>query len=120
MKNTFVKKTIITNQKNKAGASQSANYFIYFIFGVIEILLVFRFLLKLAGANPSSNFVATVYSVTQIFIMPFEGIFRQATTKGVETAAVLEPATLISIVVYAAIAWGIMQLVSLLSGNTHE
>ncbi len=120
MKNSVVKRTIITNQKNKAGASQSVNYFIYFLFGVIEILLAFRFLFKLAGANPASSFVGAIYSMTQVFILPFEGIFHQATTKGVETTAILEPATLVSLVVYAVIAWGIMQLVSLLSGNARE
>jgi hypothetical protein len=60
-------------------------------------------------------FVDLIYSITGIFIMPFAGIFRQATTAGVETTAVLEPATIVAIIVYILIAWGIVKLIGLLS-----
>lgn len=46
------------------------------------------------------------------------GIFRAAVSQGVETTAVLEPATLVAIVVYAVLAWGIAQLVMILSRKT--
>ncbi|MBV9159394.1 MAG: YggT family protein [Candidatus Kaiserbacteria bacterium] len=45
------------------------------IFGLIEFLLVLRFVLELLGANPSSQFVAWVYSVSGSLLAPFAGAF---------------------------------------------
>ena len=104
----------------KAEKSQTIGYIIYFIFGLIEILFVFRLVLKLTGANPVSGFVSSVYAVTQLFIMPFSGIFPQATAQGAVTTAILEPATIVAIIVYAVLAWGITQLVVILSGRLKE
>lgn len=99
----------------KAEKSQTINYIIYFVLGLVEVLLAFRLILKLTGANPLSGFVSFIYSLTQIFIVPFTGIFPQATTQGAVTTAVFDPATLVAMVVYAVLAWGIMQLVVILS-----
>lgn len=114
------KKTTISAGGGKAEKSQTAEYLIYFFFGVIDILLLFRLIFKLAGANPGSYFVNFIYSLTQIFILPFQGIFHRATTPGVETVGIFEPATLVAIIVYAVLAWGITQLVAILSGRTQE
>lgn len=116
----ITKKTTVTARTEKADGSQTTAYLIYFIFGVIEILLAFRIVFKISGANPGSGFVSTIYSLTQVFIAPFGGIFRQATTQGVETTAVLEPAALVALVVYAVLAWGIIQLVGIMSGKAQE
>ncbi len=83
-------------------------------------MLIFRLAFKLTGANPVSSFVSLIYSLTQIFIVPFAGIFHQATSPGVETTAVLEPSTLVAIVVYAVLAWGITQIVVILSGKKKD
>ncbi len=111
-----MKKKITTH--SEVETSQTIGYFIYFLFGVIEMLLVFRLIFKILGANPSSGFVQFINSVTQLFIAPFYGIFRQATTSGIETTSVLEPATLIAMIVYAFLAWGLVQLAVILSGKT--
>ena len=103
--------------KGEATDSQTIEYFVYFIFGALDILLVFRLVLKLLGANLSSYFVGLVYNISGIFILPFEGIFRRGITQGLETASVLEPSTLVAIIVYAIIAWGIVKLVRILSGE---
>jgi len=103
--------------KREATNSQTIEYFIYFIFGALEILLVFRFILKLLGANVSSYFVSLIYNLSGIFILPFEGIFRRGVTQGIETTSVLEPSTLVAIIVYAIVAWGIVKLVRILSGE---
>lgn len=103
--------------ENKATSFQTIGYLVYFLFGVLEILLAFRLLLKLAGANISSAFVGFIYGLTGIFILPFEGIFRRGFGQGVETTSVFEPATLVAIIVYAVVAWGIVRLVRILSGE---
>lgn len=106
--------------ETKASSSQTIGYLIYFIFGALEILLAFRLILKLTGANSGSAFVDLIYSLSGLFVLPFAGIFRTAVSQGVETTAVLEPATLVAIVVYAVLAWGIAQLATILSGKTQQ
>lgn len=99
---------------------QTIEYLIYFIFGALDILLIFRLILRLTGANGYSAFVGLIYSLTGVFIMPFQGIFQQATAQGAVTTAVLEPATLVAIVVYAILAVGIVKLIRILSGKKQQ
>lgn len=99
----------------EVSGSRTIEYLIYFAFGVLETLLAFRVVLKFLGANMSTTFVSLIYSLTQLFIMPFEGIFRRWFSQGLETTSVLEPATLVALVVYAFLAMGIVQLVRVLS-----
>jgi len=113
------KKTKITTAESSADPSQTIGYVIYLLVGIIEAFLIFRLVFKLMGANPESNFVNIIYSPTQIFIEPFAGIFPQTTTQGVTTAAVLEPATLVAIIVYALLAWGITQVLKIIFRRPH-
>lgn len=103
--------------EEEASSFQTFEYLIYFFFGVLEILLVFRLVLKLMGASLSSAFVGFIYGLSGIFIAPFEGIFRRGFTQGIETTSVLEPATLVAIIVYAVVAWGIIKLIRIFSGK---
>jgi hypothetical protein len=111
------KQITITPDSQMAETSQTIAYVIYFLFGVLEVFLFARLALKLTGANPISSFVDFIYSTTQLFITPFMGIFPQASSQGVVTTAILEPATLVAIIVYAVLAWGITQIVIILSGR---
>jgi hypothetical protein len=88
----------------------TASRVVYYILGVLEALLAFRLVFKLLGANPNSGFVSFIYSISRVFLAPFTTIFRSAVTEGIETKAVLEPGTIIAMVVYALIAWGIVKL----------
>lgn len=110
-------KVASNSAKREATSSQTVEYLVYFLFGVLEIFLAFRLVLKLMGASLSSGFVGLIYGLTGVFILPFEGVFHQATTKGLETTAVLEPATIVAIIVYAVLAVGIVKLVRILSGK---
>lgn len=102
--------------KSTATSSQTVEYLVYFLFGLLEVLLAFRLVLKLTGASLASAFVGLIYGLTGIFILPFEGIFRRGYTQGVETTSVLEPSTLVALIVYAVLAWGIVKLIRILSG----
>lgn len=114
----LTKETITTTSaKREATSFQTVGYLVYFAFGILEILLVFRLIFKLAGASLTSTFVGLIYGLTGIFILPFEGIFRRGFAQGVETTSVIEPSTLVAIIVYAALAWGIMVLLKILSGE---
>ncbi|KKS02716.1 MAG: YGGT family protein [candidate division WWE3 bacterium GW2011_GWF2_41_45] len=109
-----------TQVQTSATKSQTSEYLIYYIFGALEILLAFRLVLKLMGAGTTSGFVRFIYGLTGFFILPFEGIFQRAVTEGIETASVLEPATIVAIIVYACLAWGIVKLVQIFSGEKRQ
>jgi hypothetical protein len=114
-------KPILTTQI-KTGASQreTTEYLIYFFFGFLEVLLAIRLILKLSGASMASGFVQFVYGITSIFILPFDGIFRRAVAPGVQASSVLEPSSLIAIAVYMLLAWGIVKLLRISSGEKQE
>lgn len=117
----FVKETIVTAPiaapaKTEVTSSQTVEYLVYFFFGVLEILLAFRLILKLTGASITSAFVGLIYGVTGVFILPFEGIFRRWYAPGIETTSILEPSTLVAVIVYAALAWGIIRLIRIVRG----
>jgi uncharacterized membrane protein len=69
---------------------------IYFIFGLIEALLVIRFVLKALGASAEAGFAQFIYSVTGPLVAPFLGLFG---TPQAEGGAILELHTLIALVV---------------------
>jgi uncharacterized membrane protein len=86
---------------------------IWLVLGIFEVLLAFRFFLKLLGANPNSGFTEFVYSVSGPLSAPFSGIFSAPTTEGDITTSVFETSTLVAMVVYALLAWGIIKLATL-------
>ncbi len=90
---------------------------IYYILGALQVLFVFRLVFKVLGANPESTFVAIIYSVTNLFLAPFAGIFRMAVTKGIETQSVLEPSLIIAMIVYAILAWSITKLLDIINNR---
>src|SRR4030043_1277579 len=114
------KAAVTTETKSIATSSQTYEYLVYFFFGTLEILLAFRLVLKLTGASIASAFVGLIYGLTGVFILPFEGIFRRGFSKGLETTSVLEPSTLVAIIVYAILAWGIVKLIRVLSGEKQQ
>lgn len=122
----IIKETVITKDVTPTTSTivseevtpiQTIERVIYFFFGVIEILLGFRFVLKLTGANAATGFVSFIYSLTGIFTMPFDGIFRRMFAQGLETTSVFEPSTLVALVVYMVLAWGLVQLLHVLTGE---
>ena len=86
---------------------------IYYVLGVIEVLLAFRFLFKLLGANQASGFVSFIYTITGILSAPFKGIFSSFVTDGLSARSVFEPSVIIAFIVYAIIAWGLVRLLRL-------
>lgn len=123
----ITKETITTTENNSisekepskrdATSYQTAGYLVYFVFGLLEVLLAFRFVFKLFGANPSTGFVDFIYSLSAIFVAPFVGIFNTSLARGDVTTSIFEPATLVALVVYALLAWGIVALIRVVSGR---
>ena len=88
---------------------------IWYVAGVLLVLLAFRFVLALLGANPSNGFANFIYSTSHPFVAPFFSLFNFNTQLGVSR---FEIYTLIAMAVYAVIAWGLAELVTL--GRTHR
>ncbi len=115
---TPVVTTPVVTTPVRAGATnkETTEYLIYFFFGLLETLLAFRLVLKLTGASVGSSFVGLVYGITGVFILPFKGIFRQAYA----SSSVLEPSVIVAIFVYILLAWGIVKLLRISSGEQQE
>ena len=84
-----------------------ATYVIWLLAGLLEALLGFRIALKLIGANPANPFAMLVYSFSNIFVFPFQGLTATPAAGG----AVLELSSLIAMVVYALLFWAFAKLV---------
>ncbi|OJV91483.1 MAG: hypothetical protein BGO39_21755 [Chloroflexi bacterium 54-19] len=83
----------------------------YFVLGVLEILLAVRFVFRLLGADTSNGFANFIFNVSTPFVGPFNGIFNDQTLSRV---GVLEISTLLAMVIYALVAWGIVKLMYVL------
>lgn len=79
---------------------------VWYILGLIEILLAFRFALKLLGANPAAGFTEFIYGVTYIFAAPFVSVFRISQVAG----SVFEWTTILAMFVYWVVALGIIKI----------
>ncbi len=89
---------------------------VYLVFGLVEILLVIRFLLRLLGANAQAEFARFIYGVTAGLVAPFVGLFGTPSSDG----SVLEVHTIVAIIVYALVAWLIARVIWLVFGETRS
>jgi hypothetical protein len=111
---TVTAKTTTSPVSSENKSIFQAYYLVYFLLGVIEVFLAARLIFKLLGAGSTGVFVSFIYSVTDVIAAPFLGIFHTTTAAGVETTSVLEPATIIAMVVYAIAGWGLAKLVAIM------
>ena len=84
---------------------------VWFIVGVVEIFIAARFLGKLFGASAQSAFVNFMYQVSGPMVAPFTGIFGDTGTR----TNTFETASLVAIVVYAVIGWGLVVLIRIVT-----
>jgi hypothetical protein len=79
---------------------------VWYILGIVETLLLFRFTLKFLGANAGAGFTSFIYGATYIFAAPFINVFRVLYVGG----NVFEWTTLLAMLVYWIVAEGIIRL----------
>ncbi|CAN5688799.1 hypothetical protein BH11PAT2_BH11PAT2_04260 [soil metagenome] len=79
---------------------------VWYVLGLIEVLLAFRFVLKLLGANPSAGFSHIVYSITYPLAAPFLAVFNSTRVSD----SIFEWTTLLAMFVYWAIAMGLIKI----------
>jgi len=49
---------------------------VWYLLSLLEVLLAFRFFLKLMGANPEAGFSNLIYNLTWTFTAPFLAVFH--------------------------------------------
>lgn len=91
-----------------------AQRIVWFIAGLISIIIALRFALLLLGANQAAGFTDLVYGISGVFVAPFVGIFGEPTYG----TSVFEVSSLLAIAVYLLIAFGIAKLLTI--GRPHE
>lgn len=72
---------------------------IYLLVGLLEILLLLRFVLRLFGANTENTFATFIYNLSEPFIAPFSTLFVSPVTSG--GASIFDVNVLVAMVVYA-------------------
>lgn len=109
--------TIVTEHaqsvKTDVDAKVTASNFIWYVYGLIVIILLIRFVLKITGANAGNSFVNFIYSVSGVLTAPFDTIFGVTKASSGAVSSVFEPSILVAIAVYGLIAWGIAKLLTL-------
>lgn len=80
---------------------------IYFILGVIEVIMLLRLIFRFLGANESNGFITFLYSLSHVFVGAFNGIFND---QSIGTNGVFEVSTIIAMLVCALIGWGLVSL----------
>jgi hypothetical protein len=97
--------------KKRIALLKKINRIIWFLFAVLEVIIGLRVILKLLGADPLNAFASFIYDIAYPFLVPFFGIVGEPTTSG---GSVLEVSSIIAMVVYLLIAWGITRLLTLI------
>lgn len=80
---------------------------VWYVAGILLVLLAFRFALALLGANPANAFANFIYNASHPFVAPFFSLFGYDLQYGVSRVEVY---TLVAMAVYAVIAYGIGRL----------
>jgi hypothetical protein len=101
-----------------AVVSTSPNYglniisrIIWFAAGVILLLLAFRFVLSLLGANTGNSFAQFIYNTSHPFVAPFFNLFNYNNIQ--YGTSRFEVYTLVAMAVYAAVAWVLAALANI-------
>ena len=113
--------TVVTRQPGYAATEQvvrdvaaerrmglfQVNRILWSLLAFLEILLAFRFVLRMIAANPNSGFAVLMYGITGVFVAPFNGLVSTPSSGG----SALEVTTLIAMAVYALIFWGVTYVI---------
>lgn len=86
---------------------------VWFIIGFIIVMLGLRIVLLMLGANQGAPVVDFIYAVSGAFAWPFDGIFGTPTYG----KSVFDVSSVVGIVIYALVGWGIQKLLTLTSAN---
>lgn len=106
-------RTVVENAHDVEPATHNyrAVQVIWFITSVVTVLIAIRFVLKVLGASLQSGFVTFIYGMTDALVAPFRAIFPGVSTQ----SSTVDVASLVAIVVYALVGWGLVAMVKLIT-----
>jgi len=106
-----------TTRKEEAATVRYAigklNDFMQWFMAVLEVTLGIRFFFKLIGAASQNPFAGFLYSLTDIVLFPFNGIVSSYNNR-------VEWQTLIAMIIYWLIFWGIRRFLHILITPSSE
>lgn len=102
------------SEASSAPSNVVAQRVVWYVVGFIVALLGLRLILQILGANQGNAFVDLVYGLSGIFAAPFFGMFSYTPSYGV---SYFEVSTLVAILIYSLIGWGIAKLFTI--NSTH-
>ena len=83
---------------------------IWVLLGVLEAAIGLRVLFKLIAVNPDNSFATLLYNLTGLFVAPFASLIGAPAVGGM----VLEISSILAMIVYFLIAWGLERIVYVL------
>ena len=105
---TTVQKRAVEHTERTSGVVV-AQRIVWFVVGVVNTFIALRFLFLLFGANQGAGFTDFIYSVSAPLVAPFVGIFGEPTYG----QSVFELSSILAIVIYLLLGWGIAKLLTL-------
>jgi YggT family protein len=105
----------LRQEENRLGVARRSDTYIwivnsiYWLGGLLEILLGLRFLLRLFGANPQNEFALLINNLSNPFVAPFSTLFISPTSEG--GANIFDVNIVIAIIAYALLSYLVVSLV---------
>src|SRR4030066_347198 len=87
-------------------ATIKATQFIWLLLGLLEASIALRVVFKMIAVNAANPFAKLLYGVTNLFVAPFKSLVGNPTSGN----NVFEISSIIAMIVYLLIAWGIERI----------
>jgi uncharacterized protein YggT (Ycf19 family) len=91
-------------------ATFKATQLVWLLIGILEAVLAMRFIFKLIGVNAANPFASFLYNVSSLFVAPFASLTGAPEAAGM----VFEFSTLIAMIIYGLVGWGIERIIYVL------
>ena len=98
----------------RVSQNETVRRIIALLFGVVQVLILLRFVLLLLGARGTNGIVQAIYNFSQIFVGPFEGIFHTDALH-VTSGSTLELASitaLVGLLIIEALVLAILKIIN--------
>lgn len=111
-----IKETVVTDRDSEPAVRERSNEqataarIVWFFAGLLLAIIALRFVFSLLGANRGNGFADFIYDTSHPFVSPFFGLFSYDPVYG---RSHFELYTLVAMIVYYFIAWGIARLITI-------
>jgi len=110
--------TVVDSAADRAAAVDWVTRVVWFVIGLMDVLIAIRFVLLATGANEDAGFAKLIYGLTGWMVAPFANLFgSNLVYPGAANTAVIEWASLVAIVVYLLVGLLITKIAQLMLGT---